>query len=36
MFPKAKKADVDLLALGEQMQARKQELSGGSGASDLQ
>jgi hemerythrin-like domain-containing protein len=36
MFPKAKKADVDLGALGEQLLARKQELSGGSGASDLQ
>ena len=36
MFPKAKKAKVDLAALGEQLLARKQELSGGSGASDLQ
>jgi hypothetical protein len=31
MFPKAKKAKVDLAALGEQITARKEELMGGGG-----
>ena len=35
IFSKARKADVDLLALGEQLRMRKEELSGGEGEPDV-
>jgi hemerythrin superfamily protein len=35
IFPKARKSDVDLVALGEQLLARKEELSGGEESPDV-